>query len=446
MVITTEKIKAEDKFARTFEQQKAHLEGGAAVLGIREDAMKLFMSKGIPGRKNEEYKYSSPVKLFQEEWQIQNHPVQTGLSDRESEVYKNSRTTLIPGLNAISLVVFNGSFREELSDLSALPKGVVICSLHRAFAEKADLVRRYFNKAAGESDDAFAALNTAFCRNGIFIHVPENVVLEKPIHIIHHVSRADSLLLMPRHLFVIEKNAEIKIVETFDKEDAARALINSVTEVFVKEFARVHFYKVQNGLDNGSQINGIYVKQFEHSHFDTNLITLNGLWIRNNLTIEVAGRHCETFLNGLFIAKQNQHIDNHTLVDHRQPDCESTQLYKGILDGHSEGVFNGKIFVRKDAQKINAYQSSRNILLSDDAAVFTKPQLEIYADDVKCSHGSSTGRLNEEALFYLRSRGIGEETARRLLLVAFAQDVLKTIRIDPLRDWIAEKIMLNFEF
>lgn len=441
MVITKEKINTENKFVLAFEQQKAQMDGGAYVLKVREDAMKDFLSRGIPGRKNEEYKYSNPVKLFQEEYVFQGLPVCTGFSAQEEDVYKKASAELIPGLNPFIIVLYNGSFREELSDLSGLPKGVIVKSLKQAFEENPELIQNYFNTCADSAEDAFASLNTAFCSDGVFIYVPEVVKIEKAFHIINRVgpvinqlSPADDLLIMPRHLFVVEKDAEVKIVESFDNYESERVLINSVTEVIVKEQARTHFYKLQNGADKSSQICGIHVKQYENSHFDTNLMVLNGLWIRNNLRIEVAGKNCETFLNGLFITNESQHVDNHTLVDHQQPDCESRQLYKGILDGKSAGVFNGKIYVRKDAQKINAYQSSKNILLSDDAAIYTKPQLEIYADDVKCSHGSSTGRINEEALFYLRSRGIGTEAAKRLLLFAFVSDVLKTITIEPLRN------------
>lgn len=447
MVITKENIKTEDKFVLVFEQQKAQMDGGAHVLKIRENAMKDFLSRGIPGRKNEEYKYSNPVKLFQEEYAfpedylLQKSTAPKQFSATEAENYKKTLIELIPDLNSFIIVLVNGSFREELSELSGLPKGVIVKSLKLAFEENPEHIQNYFNKCADSAEDAFADLNTAFCRDGVFIYVSEGVRLEKAFHIInsvvpvnHQVGQADNLLIMPRHLFIAEKNSEVKIIESFDSCDSGKVLINGVTEVFVKEQARAHFYKLQNGADKGSQISGIHVRQYGNSHFDTNLIVLKGLWVRNNLRIEVAGRNCETFLNGLFITNESQHVDNHTLVDHQQPDCESRQLYKGILDGKSAGVFNGKIYVRKDAQKINAYQSSKNILLSDDAAIYTKPQLEIYADDVKCSHGSSTGRINEEALFYLRSRGIGTEAAKRLLLFAFVSDVLKTITIEPLRN------------
>jgi Fe-S cluster assembly protein SufD len=267
------------------------------------------------------------------------------------------------------------------------------------------------------------------------------MVVETPVHIINIISTQESSLIQPRFLFVIGNNSELKIVESFDTINSdAKTVCNSVAEISIGEKAKVQYYKLQNDCAGVHLISSVNAHQQKDSHFDTNTVTLNGDWVRNNLNIVPDAEHCETHLNGLFITRDNQHVDNHTLVDHRKPNCESNQLYKGILDGKSTGVFNGKIFVRRDAQKTNAYQSSKNILLSDDATINTKPQLEIYADDVKCSHGSTTGQLNEEAMFYLRSRGLGEGSAKNLLLFAYAGDVIEKIQIVPLKIYLEELV------
>ena len=437
---TTEKIKTEDKFAVAFEGLRGQLPGGAFVQELRQKAMNAFLKQGIPGRKNEEYKYSPAEKIIHENLSVELVPLATRLGLKESAEYKKDCAALIPGLNPNTIVLFNGSFRKELSQLDTLPDGVIVEDLFTAFENKESLVRKFFASSIAIESDPFAALNTALCSGGVFIYVPANCVVERPLHLIHTIVSTSSTLIQPRNLIVLEKGASLKLVESFDQGDSKSSVLNSVTEVFIDERAVMQYYKLQNNFDTGCQINLMQVKQQANSHFDTNTVTLNGKWIRNNLNIVVDAENCETHLNGLFISGESQHVDNHTLVDHQKPNCESNQLYKGILEDKSTGVFNGKIYVRKDAQKINAYQSSKNILLSDDATINTKPQLEIYANDVKCSHGSSTGRLDEEALFYLRSRGLGEESARRLLLNAFASDAINTIRIDALRNYVNELI------
>jgi Fe-S cluster assembly protein SufD len=431
MNTTTEKIKTEDKFAVAFEQQRAQLSGNSAIQAIRQDAINAFLKQGIPTRKSEEYKYSSPEKLFKTEYSFLTAQVHAKL---EAAIVKQFE---IAGISDNRIVLVNGFYSEQLSSINNLPKGVIVSSLTDAIQKHADVIEKHFAKYADVNADTFIALNTAFWTEGLFIHVPDKVTVEKPLHIINIISVNESTLIQPRNLFVVGKNAEVKIVESFDTYKLnVKAVVNMVTEISVAENARGQYYKLQNDCENISLINTTQVQQLANSHFDTNTVTLNGEWIRNNLNIVVDAENCETHLNGLFITKENQHVDNHTLVDHQKPHCESNQLYKGILDGKSVGVFNGKIYVRRDAQKINAYQSSKNILLSDNATINTKPQLEIYANDVKCSHGSSTGHLNEEALFYLRSRGLSTDSARRMLLYAFASDAINTIRIDALREYV----------
>jgi Fe-S cluster assembly protein SufD len=277
--------------------------------------------------------------------------------------------------------------------------------------------------------------------DGAFIYIPENVPMEGPVEIIHISTGKNETFSSPRHLIIAEKNSSISIIENNIVHDLkAQVIVNSHVDIFAGENSKIQFYRVQNECRSVAQITTMNVIQKKNSHFDTNTITLGSDWTRNNLNIELNGENCESHLNGLFITNGTDHLDNHTSVQHNMPNCQSNQLYKGILDGKSIGIFNGKIFVERDAQKTNAYQSSKNILLSDDATINTKPQLEIYADDVKCSHGSTTGQLNEEALFYLRSRGLSVDSARNLLLYAFANDVLDTIRIDSLKTYLEELV------
>jgi Fe-S cluster assembly protein SufD len=428
-MITAEKISSTEKLVSDFEAIKKTLPGNSFVQSIRQNAIEAFAKLGIPARKNEEYKYSNVQKLFSET---------VALSVTESSFKIASiEKYLIPNLDAHIVVLVNGFFSEELSSLKNLEPAVVVSSLQKAFEKYPELVEKHFSTCADINSDAFIALNTAYATDGVFISVPDNTLVEKPIHIINLIIAKESTLFFPRNLFVVGKSAQVQLVETFETHDLpVKAIVASVTEVAIDENAKVQYYRLQNDCENGQQINTVSASQQRNSHFDTNTVTLSGGWVRNNLNIALNGENCESHLNGLFITSDMQHVDNHTLVDHRKPHCESNQTYKGILDGKSTGIFNGKIFVQRDAQKTNAYQSSKNILLSDDATINAKPQLEIYADDVKCSHGSSTGKIDEDALFYLRARGLGIESARKLLLHAFVNDVMQTIRINALREYI----------
>ncbi|MBI2270339.1 MAG: Fe-S cluster assembly protein SufD [Bacteroidetes bacterium] len=441
MNTTAEKIKAEDKLAVAFEKQRPQLPGNAALQDIRQKAINAFLDRGIPNRKSEEYKYSNPEKLFKADYLILTAARNTTLTADSVKQFE------IGGISDNHIVLLNGFYSKQLSSVTKLPKGVIVTDLAGAFLNHPDLIEDHFSKYADVNTDSFIALNTSFASDGLFIYVPDKVVMEHPLHIINIVFVKEAALIQPRNLFIVGKNAEVKIVESFNTHQLnVKTTVNAVTEVNVAENAKVQYYKLQNNCENIYLVNTTQVHQQARSHFDTNTVTLNGEWVRNNLNIVADAENCETHLNGLFITRDNQHVDNHTLVDHQKPNCESIQLYKGILDNKSTGVFNGKIYVRRDAQKINAYQSSKNILLSDDATINTKPQLEIYANDVKCSHGSSTGHLNEDALFYLRSRGLGTESARRMLLYAFAADAINTIRIEPLRvyvDALIEKRLSN---
>ncbi|MFL5751975.1 MAG: Fe-S cluster assembly protein SufD [Bacteroidia bacterium] len=389
-------------------------------------AMRYLEDKGIPNAKHEDYKYCNIEGILKKDFKsIDNSYL--AISAKEASKYKVVE-------NCINLFVINGSFSAELSDTKNLPLGLRISAL--ADADK-NILSKHLANYADVNSDAFIALNTAYISGGVFIHAEKGKSIEKAIHIINLVSSSGSVFQNVRNLVVCENGAQLNLVESFETVDlSGKAFTNYLTEIFVGEQAVVETYRVQKECDHAYQVNTTQVFQQRNSNYTTNTYTFSGALVRNNLNVVIGDVNAEAHLNGLFLAKGTQLVDNHTLVDHQKPNCNSNELYKGIVDHKSTGVFNGKIYVRKDAQKTNAYQSSKNILLSDDATLNTKPQLEIYADDVKCSHGTSTGKIDEEGLFYLRSRGIGEESGRRMLVHAFAEEVVQKIKIDSLREYI----------
>ena len=314
---------------------------------------------------------------------------------------------------------------------------MTILPLREALEAHPELVSSYFGVLTNTRDEAFTALNTACAGEGIFIHVPKGKVVEESV-VLYFINdaRSENIGAQPRNLFIIEENAQVTLTETFLTLGEAQSLTNVVTEVHVAKDALVKYYKVQNDSDNSFHIGTTQVRMADNSHFYAATVSLNGGFIRNNLNIAIDGEHCDAHMYGLYFPDGRQHIDNHTVADHRKPNSESNELYKGVLRGKSTGVFNGKIFVQQDAQKTNAFQSCKNVVLSPEATMNTKPQLEIFADDVKCSHGTTTGQLDNEALFYLRSRGISKDEALNLLMFAFCEDVITQIMIEPIQEYL----------
>ncbi|MFM7055005.1 MAG: Fe-S cluster assembly protein SufD, partial [Bacteroidota bacterium] len=335
---------------------------------------------------------------------------------------------MIAGKDVTLLVFENGLFQESLS--SPLPSDYAIKNLASVRHDAA--VKQYLGKIAQLENESFVALNTAFVNDGVFIHVPAKKIVDKPVHILY--VNSDKEPAITRNLIIAEPESSIQIFESYHSLDiACEGITTNVTEVVVKRNGNVTWVKAQLENELTSQISFTQVEQEQDSRFSSTIVTTGGHLVRNNLHIRLTGTNCNSYMYGLYLLSGEQLCDNHTLVDHAMPHCESNELYKGVLGGKSTGVFNGKIFVRQDAQKTNAYQSNKNILLSDDAQMNTKPQLEIFADDVKCSHGTTTGQLDDEALFYLRARGIGEQSARTLLNIAFAADVLDHIEMETLK-------------
>jgi Fe-S cluster assembly protein SufD len=345
-----------------------------------------------------------------------------------------------------SLLVFvNGVFTPELSKLIDMPKGVVIGSLAEALKNNNPVVKKHFGKYAEDENYFFTALSTAFTKDGAFIYIPDGKVVEDPIHIIFITkSGSEKLLTQPRNLFVAGKNSQVTIIEHYVSDDNSVYFTNSVTEIIADENANVDHIKLQEESNKAFHIARMEVDQERSSNFSSHLISHGAEISRNDFNARFNDEGSECMLNGLFMIGDEQLFDAHTMIDHAKPHCNSHEHYKGILQDKSKGVFNGKVMVRQDAQKTNAFQQNNTILLSNDAVMNTKPQLEIFADDVKCSHGATIGKLNDEAKFYLKSRGIGEEAATAILIHAFASDVITSIKIPALRDYLEEIITKRF--
>ena len=320
--------------------------------------------------------------------------------------------------------------------------GIDVCLLSAALSKPKykKYIDIYFNKIANQ-EDSMTALNTSYAKEGAYIFIPKSIVAEKPIEIIHFsTGKEKAVWLQPRNLIVVDRNAQVQIIERHQSLKEHPVVTNCVTEIYVHQDAFLDYYKLQNDLETASLIDNTYIIQEKNSHASVHTFSLGGKLIRNNLNYFHKGEHILSTLKGVTILKGKQHVDHSTLVHHAQPNCESHQDYKGIFSERSEGVFNGQILVDKIAQKTNAFQKNNNILLDDKATVNTKPQLEIYADDVKCSHGCTIGQLDEEALFYLRSRGIPRKEAKALLTYAFANNVLESVQLPSLKKRINNQI------
>ncbi|SDL83450.1 Fe-S cluster assembly protein SufD [Catalinimonas alkaloidigena] len=420
-------------------EEKNSPQSQSALQQQRRAAMEAFQALDFPTTKHEEWKYTNVAPLLKTPYDLkQNEAVSSMLGEERQQLFD------IPEANV--LVFVNGNYEAHLSRILSPVHELTLLNLASAEEKNEPALYEHFGKLADAEHNAFTALNTGFSQQGAYFYVPKGQEVERPI-IIHYVSDAKRgpVLSNPRNLFVVGANSRVQVIENFVTLGDQPAFDNAVTEIYVSEGAFVDYYKLQNCAPAASHVGTTQVHQERNSHFDSFMITLQGQLIRNDLNIVLDGEGCEGHMYGLYLQKGKTHVDNHTLVDHRKPNSFSNELYKGILDDRATGVFNGKIYVRQDAQKTNAFQSNRNILLSEEATINTKPQLEIWADDVKCSHGATTGQLDEEALFYLRARGLGEGQAKAMLMHAFASDVVDKVRIEPLRNYLEQLITERLE-
>ncbi len=410
---------------------------GADVPWLREArsaAIERFGELGFPTTKHEEWKYTNVAPIAKRSFK----PARLGnRSPRSSELYELS----FAGLKGTQLVFVNGHYSDTLSSFGALPREVSAGSLSAAIHRDPSVLEPYLSRHARCQDSVFTALNTAFMSEGAFVYIPKGMVQEEPIHLLFiSFPEQEAAVTHPRNLIVLEPGSQATIIETYAGSDTGlngqTYLTNAVTEIVAGESSFLEHLKVQRETDQAFHIGTIYAHQGRGSTLKSHSFSVGGSLVRSDIEVVLDDEGAECSLNGLFVGDGNQHVDHHTSIEHAKPHCSSRQLYKGILNGVSTGVFNGKVKVQPDAQKSNALQTNNNLLLSEKATINTKPQLEIYADDVKCAHGATIGQLDEEGLFYMRSRGIDAVSARNLMIYAFASEMAECVKVYPLQCYL----------
>ncbi len=409
---------------------------------VRNEALKIFENKGFPTRKEEAWKYTSLNAVLANDYNI--------LPKNESEVeWKDVQKYFLNDVDSYKVVFINGVFSSHLS--STTHDGLDVCLMSSALTKPKYkmIIDAYFNQAI-DKEDSLSNLNTAYAFEGTYINIPKSTVVQKPIEIIYFTTGTNPVFVQPRNLVIVGENAHVQIVERHQSLTEEAVVTNSVTEIFAAKRAIVDYYKLQNDVQTANLVDNTYIKQKQESRVSVHTFSFGGNITRNNLNFYQQGERIDSTLKGITIIGDKQHVDHYTLVNHEQPNCESHQNYKGIFGDRSTGVFNGKIYVNKIAQKTDAFQQNNNILLTDKATLNTKPQLEIFADDVKCSHGCTIGQLDETAMFYMQQRGIPKKEAKALLMYAFTDEVLSSVAIPDLQlklqKLISMKLGVNIGF
>ncbi|TYB78926.1 Fe-S cluster assembly protein SufD [Bizionia myxarmorum] len=435
-------MELKEKLVSSFMAFEDRIDIDSPVHDIRSEAMKTFETDGFPGKKNEDWKYTSLKSVLKHDYSV--FPKQENHID-----YQQVKKYFIHDIDTYKIVFVDGKYSSYLSETTH--EGIDVCLMSSALNKPKYrlIIENYFNKIAGK--DSITSLNTAFSQEGAYIHIPKNKLVAKPIQIIHFATGNESaLMLQPRNLIVVDENSHVQIVERHQSLTENPVLTNSVTEIYANKRAIVDYYKIQNDNEHASLIDNTFINQRQESFASLHTFSFGGKLTRNNLSFFQNGERVDSTLKGVTIIGGKQHVDHNTLVHHIEPNCESHQDYKGIFADSSTGVFNGKVLVNKEAQKTNAFQANNNILVSDKASINTKPQLEIFADDVKCSHGCTIGQLDETAMFYMRSRGIPEKEAKALLMFAFSNNVLSSVKIPEIKERItkiiAHKLGVNIGF
>jgi Fe-S cluster assembly protein SufD len=403
------------------------------LAGIRANAMTSFEKLGFPDTSLETWRLTDLEDSFARGYDYHLHPME------EIDVQKVFRCN-IPHLDTAVIGQLNGWYVSKDVPLMELGNGIIMGSLAEARIKYPQLLEKYFGTMADDAGDGFTALNTAFAQDGVFIFVPDNVKSPKPVQLINVIHHDENLFLQSRNLIVIGANAKLSLVHCDDSYNHQASFSNIVTEVHVGEHGVMDHYKLQNLNNNSTLISSVFFRMEASASLESHYISLNGGLLRNNIRVLFNGPHGNANIYGIYLMDRKQHVDNQVFVDHAFPDCTSNETFKGILDENAHAIFNGHVLVRRNATKTDARQSNKNILLTDSARVNSKPFLEIYNDDVKCSHGSTTGQLDQESMFYMRQRGIGEETARMLLMFAFADEIVAKIAIPQLRQRIEDMV------
>ena len=427
-------MELKEKLVSSFMAFENMVDIDSPVHDIRTEAIKTFEVEGFPTKRQEAWKYTSLNSVLKHDYSV--------FPKHENALeYKDIKKYFVHDIDSYKIIFIDGKYSSHLSQTTH--DGIDVCLMSSALTKPKYrlIIENYFNKIA--TKDGLSSLNTAFSAEGAYIHIPKNKLVEKPIQILHFSTGNESaLMLQPRNLVVVDENSHVQIIERHQSLTENPILTNSVTEVFANKRAIVDYYKIQNDRQSASLIDNTYINQKQESIAKVHTFSFGGKLTRNNLNFFQNGERIDSTMKGITIIGDKQHVDHNTLVHHIEPNCESHQDYKGIFDDGATGVFNGKVVVEKEAQKTNAFQANNNILVSDKASINTKPQLEIFADDVKCSHGCTIGQLDESALFYLRSRGIPEKEAKALLMFAFSNNVLDSVKIPEIKTRIT-KIIAN---
>jgi Fe-S cluster assembly protein SufD len=419
----------------TFEESARTSNEPAWLKEIRRSAMGDFERLDFPTMKNEDWHFTNVGPIAEKVFS----PAKQG-----GEISESVLDRIAFGQESIRIVFVNGRLSLDTYQ-GDLPDGLTIVNLAQEISAESQILQRHFGQLAGAESAAFTALNTALATDGAVIVIAANTVIDKPIHLMFiSDSGAENASVQTRNLIFAERQSQCTVIESYTGVGGDNYFTNAVTEVFVGEGARVSHYKLQTEARNAFHVGTIQVHQKRDSRYESFSFATGGKLARTNIYTTLAGEASEAVLNGLYMCDGSQHIDHQTRIEHVAPNCPSHELYKGILDGNSHGVFNGKVYVHPEAQKTDGKQSNNNLLLSDGARVDTKPQLEIFADDVKCTHGATVGRIDELALFYMRSRGIGPAQAKRLLTYAFAADVLEKIELESLKEALEAQVLERF--
>jgi len=429
-------MELKEKLISSFMAFEEKVDVTAQLHDIRTSAIKNFENKGFPTKKEEAWKYTSLNTVLKNDFSV--------FPKRENAIeFKDVKKFFLHEIDTYKLVFIDGKFSSFMS--STTHEGIDVCLLSSVLTKpKYKMVLdTYFNQIASK-EESLTTLNTAFAQEGAYINIPKSKVADKPIEIIHFSTGVESaLMVQPRNLIIVGENAHVQIIERHQSLNSNPVLTNSVTEIFAQKRAIVDYYKIQNDEQTANLIDNTYISQKQESRVAVHTFSFGGNITRNNLNFYHFGERIDSTLKGITIIGDKQHVDHYTLVNHATPNCESHQNYKTILGGSSTGVFNGKIFVEKEAQKTDAFQQNNNILLSDKATINAKPQLEIFADDVKCSHGCTIGQLDESAMFYMQQRGIPKKEAKALLLYAFSNEVIESIKIPELKQRITKIIAMK---
>lgn len=436
-------MELKDKLVASFMAFEEKINDNAELHEVRSQAIKNFETKGFPTKKEEAWKYTSLNAILKHDFSV--------FPKHENAIeFKDVKKYFLHDVDTYKVVFIDGKFSSFLS--STTHDGLDVCLLSSALTKPKYkmVIDTYFNQIASK-EETLTTLNTAFAFEGAYINVPKSKVVEKPIEIIYFSTGNEAaLMVQPRNLIIVGENAHVQIVERHQSLNSNPVLTNSVTEIFAQKRAIVDYYKVQNDVLTANLVDNTYIAQKQESRVAVHTFSFGGNITRNNLNFYHQGERIDSTLKGITIIGENQHVDHYTLVHHAQPNCESHQNYKCILDDKATGVFNGKIFVEKEAQKTDAFQQNNNILISEKATINAKPQLEIFADDVKCSHGCTIGQLDENAMFYMQQRGIPKKEAKALLMYAFTNEVTSSIQIPELKAKIgriiADKLGVNMGF